>query len=709
MLGPDHQQKQHHHQQQQQQQQDEQQLLLQQARAAHVDRLGRAVDLVLMAATALQHQELLQGVAHMRDCLRAWDLTQVERMLDGIPWAQVQDWCRQLVQAAGGPQQADADMQQRAAMAAAAAEGITAVIGAGGPPPALGGAGPGGPGPQQQLQPLVANYEQLYQHVSWLRILTAAGPGAVSLAAAARQRYDLFGGIDATHTYVSCLLFSPAPGPLQAAGPALDAAMQHVAYDMQLGLVAGYAGTCPDVPWRDVAYLLHTYQGAVDGALGSTLVQEGDVGIALHLAHQRQLGFHLVALGGLCNVLQDRAWEAVATNPDMQPYLKRMADAAAAVQANRQILAQTRPLAGYHGEPKPGYTLAFTQGHAPQLVETVVAEPGAPVLQLLLLSLLGVGGYGSVWMIQPLGEEAWRQLLGLPPGAALPRELAVKLPIASKKARDGTPAKECDDWRVGRSLDRLLAEANREVRALQRLRMLPYVTDLLAVGLVQLRVAPTEGAAPEEVELPMLVMEASLGSMWDLQHNQGPLGVAPAVFPDGKVPEPFIKYFLLAQLVAKVGMGVLRVLHRDWKTANLLVSWANGRLRVKVSDLGLGKLLDGMDASLPPLTHAGTPGHVGPEVIHGRVQGHSMDMFSIGITGLEMAYGQSPLRGLQHWARPGEDVVDPAAMDVLRSWLGQAHEGISDPLLDFCTWLCSQDPVKRPSAFKAICSQFFAQ
>jgi serine/threonine protein kinase len=331
-------------------------------------------------------------------------------------------------------------------------------------------------------------------------------------------------------------------------------------------------------------------------------------------------------------------------------------------------------------------------------------------VQLLLLQLLGAGGFCSVWLCKPLGLDAWRAALGLAPDAALPRQLAVKVPVTSRQARQGVTPHDCADWCLGgRSDGERERNGHREAAFLEMLGAVPYVADLLLVGRSVLLVPPTPGADLEQVDLPVMVMEAALlGTLQDALHNRGPLSYLDVpLFPWGMMPEQLAKYYalqVLAALVAQWASGC--VIHRDLKGGNILNTIYKGQPIGKIADLGLAAQVTGAGGTVVNRTQAGTRDHASPEQILGQPQSHPADIWAVGILLLELVHCQSPLAGKQQWARPEVASADPAAVAYLEAWLNEGGHGLSWELRSFCAWLCAADPARRPNAFQAMCHSF---
>ena len=84
------------------------------------------------------------------------------------------------------------------------------------------------------------------------------------------------------------------------------------------------------------------------------------------------------------------------------------------------------------------------------------------------------------------------------------------------------------------------------------------------------------------------------------------------------------------------------VLHRDIKPANILFA-AGGR--AKVGDFGLARVLEGGAARARPVTLAGTPVYMAPEIMLREKADGRADLFSLGCTLYEAATGERPFPG----------------------------------------------------------------
>lgn len=199
-------------------------------------------------------------------------------------------------------------------------------------------------------------------------------------------------------------------------------------------------------------------------------------------------------------------------------------------------------------------------------------------------------------------------------------------------------------------------------------------------------------------------------------------------FPQG-LPEPSIAVLLKSTLLALRYLHAEGLLHRDIKASNILLD-SNGS--VKLADFGVSASIYEPISSSTASTAApfspffndlaGTPYWMAPEVIHSHVgYGFKADIWSFGITALELGHGRPPLSHLP----PSKSLV----IRITNSFrlnhddayhLQHLEDGkktkkkkknpkkkFSKAFKDMVGLCLVQDPSKRPSAEKLLKHPFF--
>ncbi|KAK7261710.1 hypothetical protein RIF29_28028 [Crotalaria pallida] len=196
-------------------------------------------------------------------------------------------------------------------------------------------------------------------------------------------------------------------------------------------------------------------------------------------------------------------------------------------------------------------------------------------------------------------------------------------------------------------------------------------------------------------------------------------------FPDG-LTEPCIAVVLKETLNALSYLHGQGHLHRDIKAGNILVD-TNGT--VKLADFGVSASIyeypnsssssTSASTSAPCLSSsssirltdvAGTPYWMAPEVIHSHI-GYSFkaDIWSFGITALELAHGRPPLSHLP----PSKSMILKITKRFRFSDLDKYRKGhggknkFSKAFKDMVASCLDQDPSKRPTAEKLLKHPFF--
>lgn len=178
-------------------------------------------------------------------------------------------------------------------------------------------------------------------------------------------------------------------------------------------------------------------------------------------------------------------------------------------------------------------------------------------------------------------------------------------------------------------------------------------------------------------------------------------------------PEGFDEIVIATVLKqALEGLNYLHVngwLHRDLKAANILVD-DDGT--VLLGDFGVGVFVGDTDKSSGSISSqgkrksfVGTPCWMAPEVIGRKHYGTKADIWSFGITALELAQGRAPnskLNPVKVLMRTMQD--EPPQLD--RTGGAHRYSKLMDDFVRQCLQKC---PEKRPAADKLLAHAFFKQ
>lgn len=142
-----------------------------------------------------------------------------------------------------------------------------------------------------------------------------------------------------------------------------------------------------------------------------------------------------------------------------------------------------------------------------------------------------------------------------------------------------------------------------------------------------------------------------------------------------------------------------KIMHRDIKPSNILV---NSRGHIKIIDFGVSSELEGSIAE----TFVGTGTYMAPERIQGSPYTVKSDVWSVGLTLMELAIGKFPFN-----SDPGEEAEGPQGiLDLLQQIVlepppklpkSDAFPSILEDMIEKCLM---KDPAQRPTPQQLVVS-----
>jgi tetratricopeptide (TPR) repeat protein/tRNA A-37 threonylcarbamoyl transferase component Bud32 len=139
------------------------------------------------------------------------------------------------------------------------------------------------------------------------------------------------------------------------------------------------------------------------------------------------------------------------------------------------------------------------------------------------------------------------------------------------------------------------------------------------------------------------------------------------------------------------------VIHRDFKSSNVMLVQSHGRVRAVVTDFGLARGRSA--ASDPTITGdggvVGSPSYMAPEQVEGREIGAAADIYALGIVMYEMVTGRLPF--------VGETPLSTAVMRLREEPVTPcAHVADLDPNWERAILAClTREPAARPASARA--------
>lgn len=162
----------------------------------------------------------------------------------------------------------------------------------------------------------------------------------------------------------------------------------------------------------------------------------------------------------------------------------------------------------------------------------------------------------------------------------------------------------------------------------------------------------------------------------------------------GAIPERVTQMIAVDCLRALRFLHRNKVIHRDFKTANILLS--RRLLCAKVSDFGLARDVDPGVSMVD--TFVGTVAYMSPERLQGSTYTYASDVWALGISIVECLLGRYPFDRPQSYF----DYIDATMSKDMLGKTGADGNKLSPAVIDFVTLCTYSDPQRRPTAAQLL-------
>lgn len=162
----------------------------------------------------------------------------------------------------------------------------------------------------------------------------------------------------------------------------------------------------------------------------------------------------------------------------------------------------------------------------------------------------------------------------------------------------------------------------------------------------------------------------------------------------GPIPERIVQMIAVDCLKGLRFLHRHHVLHRDFKTANILLS--RKLCCAKLSDFGLARDLNPGVSNAD--TFVGTVAYMSPERLQGRTYTYASDIWALGVSIVECLIGRHPFNCPQNYF----DYIEATAASGTLSGFDEKEKRFSKEVNDFVTLCTYTDPTKRPQAAELL-------